>query len=139
MQTFEMNGEEHMQESKFKNKFWTHLGCTVPRVHGWRGLVQRTGAELQLLQAQICCSESSLPTIPAKREHVLSCQLTGGTTQNSRQHFQQPAPFTPNCPFPCARSALTCRGGQRGRFYTSQFREGNNAALTHLLKTEHAS
>lgn len=72
MQTFEVNGEGHTPENEFKNKFWTHLGCTVPHVHGWRGLVQRTGAERQLLQAQICCSDSSLPTIPAKREHVLS-------------------------------------------------------------------
>lgn len=56
-----MTGEERMQEKEFKNKFWTHLGCSVPHVHGWRGLVQRTGAELQLLQAQSCCSGSSLP------------------------------------------------------------------------------
>lgn len=56
-----MTGEERMQEKEFKNKFWTHLGCSVPHVHGWRGLVQRTGAELPLLQAQSCCSGSSLP------------------------------------------------------------------------------
>lgn len=138
MQTFEMNSEEPMQENKFKNKFWTHLGCTVPHVHGWRGLVQRTGAELQLLQAQSCCSEASLPTIPAKWEHVLSANWQGelhkiaGNIVNSllllpqTVRSQAPAQHRP-------------AEAVRGDVSILQFRESNNAALTHLLKTEHAS
>lgn len=52
-----MNDEEYMSEHKLKNRFLTHLGCSVPHVHGLRVFVYRTGAELQLLRAQICCSD----------------------------------------------------------------------------------
>lgn len=66
-------------QTSLKEKFPTHLGCTVAHVHGLRLLLDLNGGELLLLRAQVCCSDPSLLTNVNTLTPVL-------IKQNNRNH-----------------------------------------------------
>lgn len=122
-----------------------------------------------LLEAQSCCraglQQQTLPFPRPTLLHTASQNVTtlarvlielewlacvcvhaearGGTKRNDKQQNlreETPPPLFLNRRSPPTLSALTCRGGQGARFYTSELQKSNNfTALTQLLKTECAS